>query len=73
MANVRTLPATPGPKDVAIIDGHTLTIDMPWKVKELRLDVHDLQWWDCVLETREGCTVEIGQLVIVGTEKPDVD
>lgn len=75
---------TPGPHDVAILDGQTLIIDMPWKVKELRADVYDLQWWDCVLETSKGCTwwdcvlktskgctVEIGRLTIVGLPNDD--
>ncbi len=62
---------TPGPHDVAILDGQTLIIDMPWKVKELRADVYDLQWWDCVLKTSKGCTVEIGRLTIVGLPNDD--
>lgn len=59
---------TPGPEDIAIIDGHTLTIDMPWKVKELRVHVRSWQWWDYVCTEGGEFPIEIRNLVITGSK-----
>ena len=59
---------TPGPHDVAILDGQTLIIDMPWKVKELRVHVRSWQWWDYVHTEGGVFPIKISNLVITGSK-----
>jgi hypothetical protein len=64
---------TPGPEDVATIDGHCLTIDVPWKLRELRVHTHDRQWWEYVRAAKEGIPVDLGRLTVIGAGGTDGD